>query len=79
MTLWCVFKAEDLASLGSCLSRYWELKRALAPGSEPELVNRILTALKPLCLGAGLAGAGGGGFLAAILKVTLILLICILV
>ena len=61
-------KAEDLAGLGACLSRYWQLKRALAPGSEPELIQRILAALRPLCLGASLAGAGGGGFLAAILK-----------
>lgn len=67
-TCWQAVKSEDLAGLGACLNRYWELKRALAPGSEPELVQRILAALRPLCLGASLAGAGGGGFLVAILK-----------
>jgi fucokinase len=55
--------------LAACLDRYWRIKRALAPGAEPELVQRILAALRPLILGASLAGAGGGGFLVAILKV----------
>jgi fucokinase len=67
-TCWAAVQAENLEGLGTCMDRYWELKRALAPGSEPELVQRILAALRPVSLGASLAGAGGGGFLAAILK-----------
>jgi fucokinase len=68
-TCWAAVRAEDLAALAACLDRYWRIKRALAPGAEPELVQRILAALRPLILGASLAGAGGGGFLVAILKV----------
>jgi len=58
----------DLEGLGSCLDRYWKIKKALAPGSEPALVCSLLHALKPYVLGASLAGAGGGGFLVALLK-----------
>merc|ERR1712130_124396 len=59
---------EDIEGVGECLSEYWMIKRTLAPGSEPRLVRNILDALQPLIVGGGLAGAGGGGFLAAILK-----------
>jgi len=58
----------DLEGLGSCLDRYWRIKKALAPGSEPAMVGALLHALKPYVLGASLAGAGGGGFLVALLK-----------
>ena len=60
--------AEDLEGIGRCFSKYWTIKRSLAPGSEPQLVSNILHVLDPLVLGGGLAGAGGGGFLAALLR-----------
>ena len=60
----------DIEGLGSCLNRYWGIKKALAPGSEPEMVGRVLAALQPWVVGASLAGAGGGGFLAAILRLS---------
>ena len=62
---------EDLVQLGACLTDYWRIKRTLAPGAEPDLVRRIFLALEPFSLGGTLAGAGGGGFLVAILKVSL--------
>jgi len=65
---WQKVQDGDLEGLGSCLDRYWKIKRALAPGSEPALVGSLLAALKPFVLGASLAGAGGGGFLVALLN-----------
>ena len=65
---WERVEAEDLEGVGECISRYWTIKRTLAPGSEPQLVTNILQVLQPLILGGGLAGAGGGGFLAALLR-----------
>ena len=65
---WQKVQAEDLEGGGQCISRYWTIKRTLAPGSEPQLVTNILQVLQPLIVGGGLAGAGGGGFLAALLR-----------
>jgi len=65
---WIKVREGNLAGLGSCLGRYWRIKKALAPGSEPALVGALLEALKPYVLGASLAGAGGGGFLVALLR-----------
>ena len=65
---WEKVEAEDLEGVGRCLSQYWSLKRSLAPGSEPQLVRNILDVLENFMVGGGLAGAGGGGFLAALLR-----------
>lgn len=65
---WSKVIEEDLTGVGECLSSYWEIKRTLAPGSEPQLVRSILDTLEPFIVGGSLAGAGGGGFLAAILR-----------
>jgi fucokinase len=65
---WEAAGRHDVAALGACLARYWRLKAALAPGSEPALVTALLAALRPWVSGASLAGAGGGGFLVAILR-----------
>ena len=65
---WEKVQSEDLEAVGGCISRYWTIKRSLAPGSEPQLVTDILRVLQPLIVGGGLAGAGGGGFLAALLR-----------
>jgi len=53
----------DLAGVGRCMSEYWQLKKKMAPGCEPELVTRIMHAVEPHVLGMSLAGAGGGGFM----------------
>ncbi|KAJ8417008.1 hypothetical protein AAFF_G00282350 [Aldrovandia affinis] len=53
----------SLSRLGVCLDRYWQQKKAMAPGCEPTAVRTMMAALRPLTLGQSLAGAGGGGFL----------------
>jgi len=45
------------------MSEYWQLKKKMAPGCEPELVTRIMQAMQSHALGMSLAGAGGGGFM----------------
>ncbi|XP_062402786.1 L-fucose kinase isoform X1 [Sardina pilchardus] len=61
----CALACTDgsLSRLGSCLDRYWQQKKVMAPGCEPAAVRSMMTALRPLTLGQSLAGAGGGGFL----------------
>ncbi|XP_068595496.1 L-fucose kinase [Brachionichthys hirsutus] len=53
----------SLSRVGLCLDRSWQLKKLVAPGSEPASVRVMMEALRPLVLGQCLAGAGGGGFL----------------
>ncbi|TSK13521.1 L-fucose kinase [Bagarius yarrelli] len=53
----------SLSKLGDCINRYWQQKKAMAPGCEPAAVRIMMDALQPLALGQSLAGAGGGGFL----------------
>jgi len=60
--------AGDLAVVGQCMSEYWQLKKKMAPGCEPELVTRIMQAMEPHALGMSLAGAGGGGFMYLLTK-----------
>ena len=47
---------------------YWELKKEMAAGSEPEYICGILQALRPLCEGLSLCGAGAGGYAVVVLK-----------
>eukprot|EP00160_Parvularia_atlantis_P003800 Unigene13194_Nuclearia_a/m.39958 Unigene13194_Nuclearia_a/g.39958 ORF Unigene13194_Nuclearia_a/g.39958 Unigene13194_Nuclearia_a/m.39958 type:complete len:287 (+) Unigene13194_Nuclearia_a:1117-1977(+) len=59
----------DVATLGRCVSTYWEQKKALAgTACEPPHVTAIMDLLRPHVWGQALAGAGGGGFLFAITK-----------
>lgn len=53
----------SLTKLGACVNRYWQQKKAMAPGCEPAAVRTMMDALQPIALGQSLAGAGGGGFL----------------
>lgn len=65
---WAAVLREDLDSVGQCLAEYWAIKKTLAPGAEPQLVKNILQVLDPYILGGSLAGAGGGGFMTAVLR-----------
>ncbi|CAF0740338.1 unnamed protein product [Rotaria sordida] len=58
----------NLSKLGECMSIYWQQKLRVAPGSEPEICRRLIDLLTPYIYGITLAGAGGGGFLAALAK-----------
>jgi len=65
---WQMVTDENVDEVGKCLSEYWTIKKILAPGSEPQLVKDVMETLEPFVVGGSLAGAGGGGFLAAVLK-----------
>jgi tetratricopeptide (TPR) repeat protein len=59
----------DVDNLGSCMSKYWDLKKAMAgesSGVEPENIKQVLQLLtsSKKIVGGTLCGAGGGGFLA---------------
>ncbi|XP_066860813.1 L-fucose kinase isoform X4 [Anser cygnoides] len=58
----------DLPLVGTCLDRYWQQKKRMAPGCEPLAVGRMMRALRPYVHGQCLAGAGGGGFLYVLTK-----------
>jgi fucokinase len=62
------FLNEDLESIGTLLSRYWQQKKILAPNSEPKHVSQFLIAVDPYIYGGSLCGAGGGGFMCLIIK-----------
>ena len=54
-----------------CISlhfRYWNLKKAMAAGSEPEHIRIFLQKLRPYASGLSLCGAGAGGFAVVVLK-----------
>jgi hypothetical protein len=59
-----------MAGVGTILSKYFTDKRFLSNTTlnDPPISARLLRHLDPYIEGASLAGAGGGGFLAALLK-----------
>jgi len=59
---------KDLKAIGECLNQYFIIKKILAPGSEPALVKEIFEEISGDILGGTLCGAGGGGFLVALVK-----------
>ena len=65
---WRHVQDENIEGVGECLCQYWNIKKTLAPGAEPLLVKNILQTLDPFIIGGSLAGAGGGGFMTAVLK-----------
>jgi galactokinase/mevalonate kinase-like predicted kinase len=44
------------------VSRYWELKIEMAPGSNPPHIAHLLSTLHNSCQAQALCGAGAGGF-----------------
>jgi fucokinase len=64
------FEQGDLAGVGRFMSEYWQLKKLMAPGCEPQLVTRMMQAIESRVevLGMSLAGAGGGGFMYLLTK-----------
>ncbi|XP_052061066.1 L-fucose kinase-like isoform X2 [Mytilus californianus] len=53
----------DLKKVGSCLDRYWRMKKIMAPGCETQIISTLMEAVRPFALGICMAGAGGGGFM----------------
>ena len=62
----------DLTTLGGCLNRYRQHKQAMAgEGAEPAVVTKVLDKLQGdygLVEAGALCGAGGGGFLAVLVR-----------
>ncbi len=50
-------------AVGDEIARYWRIKKDLFPGSTTPAVDVLLLDLRGLYQAAGLAGAGGGGFM----------------
>ncbi|KAF9200164.1 hypothetical protein BGZ49_009638 [Haplosporangium sp. Z 27] len=63
-------REDNLANVGAVLSRYFDDKRFLSNTTleNPKTVGILVKHLGPYIEGASLAGAGGGGFLVALLK-----------
>ena len=61
-------RAGDFATFAACLNEYWELKKALDPGSTNAGVEAIFEAVKSEIVAGSLCGAGGGGFMILIAK-----------
>ncbi|CAG8642228.1 1839_t:CDS:2 [Paraglomus occultum] len=62
-------RSESLTKIGTYLSSYHSLKHFLSsPNNEPPTIPALLASLNPLSHGLALCGAGGGGFLFALLK-----------
>ena len=53
----------DLAQFGQLLTQYFEGKKVLNEGTTNTTINHLIDPVRHLCLGWGIAGAGGGGFL----------------
>ena len=65
------FRDGNLDKVAQCVNEYWNLKKCMLPGNEPDFVKRLRTALQdgpiPMLCCSSLAGAGGGGFLYGLL------------
>ncbi|XP_018019469.1 L-fucose kinase [Hyalella azteca] len=61
---------QNIDGLASCVTRYWQLKKTVAAGSEPPRISKLFSALSPHVSGASLSGAGGGGYLYGLLKLS---------
>lgn len=58
----------DLSRIGEELNIYWDLKKILAPGCDPLIVQQLMDILRPEVWGQLLLGAGGGGFMCVLSK-----------
>eukprot|EP01133_Synstelium_polycarpum_P008962 gene8962-10510_t len=58
----------DLVGIGKFLRTYWEQKKCMASGAEPNRIKELAAAISHLVHGYSLVGAGGGGFMVAITK-----------
>lgn len=58
----------DLKRFGFLLRRYFECKKVLNAGTTNDEIDAMISAVSDLCDGWGVAGAGGGGFMAFLAK-----------
>jgi galactokinase/mevalonate kinase-like predicted kinase len=60
--------ARDIEGFARGVSRYWELKKQIDPGSTNKPIEKLLKLIKDDSSAALLPGAGGGGFIFVIAK-----------
>ncbi len=58
----------DFERYGRMLLKTWEQNKALDPGTNPPVVESIISRVSDYCLGYKLPGAGGGGYLYMVAK-----------
>ncbi|HVF09391.1 MAG TPA: hypothetical protein VNA16_01235, partial [Abditibacteriaceae bacterium] len=61
-------EANDVAAFAECVAEYWELKKAIDPGSTNASIEAILARVSPYTSASLLCGAGGGGFMLLIAR-----------
>ena len=63
-------RADNVVDIGRHLAEYWQQKKQMCNGAEPDYVRALLDVLyrEDLILGASLTGAGGGGFLLVVTR-----------
>ncbi|KAI0236299.1 L-fucose kinase [Lamellibrachia satsuma] len=62
------FEEGNLVGVGRCMDTYWQQKKMMAPGCEPQVVAQMMSVLRDHTLGCVMAGAGGGGFVYILMK-----------
>lgn len=60
--------SSDFHRIGQLINEYWEMKKQLVPGSTNQEIEDIMSEVKEMASGIGLAGAGGGGFMYILAK-----------
>ena len=58
----------DFERFGYLLTRYFESKKVLNPDTTNPAIESLVDLISPLCLGHGISGAGGGGFMMFLAK-----------
>ena len=62
-------QSDSAPDVGSALSHYWKLKKQMVgTEAEPEGVTLIMRAVSPRLQGWSIAGAGGGGYVVAVMQ-----------
>ena len=58
----------DFEQYGQLISKTWDQKKRIDSGTNPPVVENIISRIKDYCLGYKLPGAGGGGYLYMVAK-----------
>ena len=61
-------RAGDIDAVGRCMREQWVCNRILDPQSTDDHIDSLFRAVEPFAVGAKLAGAGGGGFMAVMMR-----------
>ena len=61
-------EANDADAFASCVNDYWEMKKAIDPGSTNQHIEEIIGKIRAHTSACSLCGAGGGGFMLIIAR-----------